>query len=88
MSVLIFRKIKSVRLNGYTMFYWCAKPKSRIIMFSQLELRVIKNSLKDKLAQETVSLQKLGEDSDDYMEKANDLMVIDALISKVEQSLF
>lgn len=56
-------------------------------MFSQLELRVIKNSLKDKLDKDTVNLKKLDEDSDDYMEKANDLMVIDALISKVEQSL-
>ncbi|WP_179078349.1 hypothetical protein [Colwellia sp. UCD-KL20] len=57
-------------------------------MFSQLELRIIKKSLKDKLDKETVSLQKLDEDSDDYMEKANDLMVIDTLISKVEQLLF
>ncbi|GAA6173249.1 hypothetical protein NBRC116592_29190 [Colwellia sp. KU-HH00111] len=56
-------------------------------MFSQLELRVIKKSLKDKLDKETLDLKKLDEDSDDYMEKANDLMVIDALISKVEQSL-
>jgi hypothetical protein len=56
-------------------------------MFSQLELRVIKNSLKDKLNKETVCLQKLDEDSDDYMEKANDLMVIDTLLSKVKQSL-
>lgn len=55
-------------------------------MFSQLELRVIRNSLKDKLDEETIDLQKLDEDSDEYMEKANDLMVIDALISKVEQS--
>ncbi len=56
-------------------------------MFSQLELRVIKKLLKDKLDKETLDLKKLDEDSDDYMEKANDLMVIDALISKVEQSL-
>jgi len=56
-------------------------------MFSKLELRVIKSSLKNKLDKETKILNSLDEDSDEYMEMANDLMVVDALISKVEDLL-
>ena len=55
-------------------------------MFSQLELRLIKSTLKDRVEKETVELKQLDEDSDEYMEKANDLMVLDALISKIEKS--
>ncbi len=57
-----------------------------IIMFSQLELRLIKSTLKDRVEKETVELKQLDEDSDEYMEKANDLMVLDTLISKIEKS--
>ncbi|MCF7498947.1 hypothetical protein [Pseudoalteromonas sp. L1] len=55
-------------------------------MFSQLELRLIKSTLKDRAEKETVELKHLDEDSDEYMEKANDLMVLDTLISKIEKS--
>ncbi|WOC24944.1 hypothetical protein LY624_09965 [Pseudoalteromonas sp. N1230-9] len=51
-------------------------------MFSQLELRLIKSTLKDRVEKETVELKQL----DEYMEKANDLMVLDTLISKIEKS--
>ncbi len=55
-------------------------------MFSQLELRLIKSTLKYRVEKETVELKQLDEDSDEYMEKANDLMVLDTLISKIEKS--
>nr|WP_193987452.1 hypothetical protein [Lelliottia steviae] len=55
-------------------------------MFSQLELRLIKSTLKDRVEKETVEFKQLDEDSDEYMEKANDLMVLDTLISKIEKS--
>ncbi|WP_409423258.1 MULTISPECIES: hypothetical protein [unclassified Pseudoalteromonas] len=55
-------------------------------MFSQLELRVIKSTLKSRAEKETVELKELDEDSDEYMEKANDLMVLDTLISKIDKS--
>lgn len=55
-------------------------------MFSQLELRLIKNTLKSRVEKETVELKQLDEDSDEYMEKANDLMVLDTLISKIDKS--
>lgn len=57
-----------------------------IIMFSQLELRLVKSTLKDRVEKETVELKQLDEDSDEYMEKTNDLMVLDTLISKIEKS--
>ncbi|MEI8668859.1 hypothetical protein WNY98_06420 [Pseudoalteromonas sp. AS71] len=55
-------------------------------MFSQLELRLIKSTLKSRVEKETVELKQLDEDSDEYMEKANDLMVLDTLISKIDNS--
>ena len=55
-------------------------------MFSQLELRVIKSTLKSRAEKETLELKELDEDSDEYMEKANDLMVLDTLISKIDNS--
>jgi|GEM_PF-2211848 len=55
-------------------------------MFSQLELRLIKSTLKNRVEKETVELKQLDEDSDEYMEKANDLMVLDTLISKIDKS--
>ena len=55
-------------------------------MFSQLELRLIKSTLKDRVEKETVELKQLDEDSDEYMERANDLMVLDTLISKIDNS--
>jgi len=55
-------------------------------MFSQLELRLIKSTLKSRVENETLELKELDEDSDEYMEKANDLMVLDTLISKIDKS--
>jgi len=55
-------------------------------MFSQLELRLIKSTLKSRIEKETTELKQLDEDSDEYMEKANDLMVLDTLISKIDKS--
>jgi hypothetical protein len=55
-------------------------------MFSQLELRLIKSTLKSRVEKETVELKQLDEDSDEYMERANDLMVLDTLISKIDKS--
>ncbi|MDN3393709.1 MULTISPECIES: hypothetical protein [unclassified Pseudoalteromonas] len=55
-------------------------------MFLQLELRLIKSTLKSRVEKETVELKQLDEDSDEYMEKANDLMVLDTLISKIDKS--
>tara|TARA_B100001059_G_scaffold98985_1_gene98605 strand:+ start:39 stop:212 length:174 start_codon:yes stop_codon:yes gene_type:complete len=55
-------------------------------MFSQLELRLIKSTLKSRVENETLELKELDEDSDEYMEKANDLMVLDTLISKFDKS--
>ncbi|WP_225305763.1 hypothetical protein [Pseudoalteromonas sp. TAB23] len=55
-------------------------------MFSQLELRLIKSTLKNRIEKETAELKLLDEDSDEYMEKANDLMVLDTLVSKIDNS--
>ncbi|WKD23798.1 hypothetical protein NDQ71_01480 [Pseudoalteromonas sp. KG3] len=55
-------------------------------MFSRLELRLIKSTLKSRIEKETTELKQLDEDSDEYMEKANDLMVLDALVSKIDNS--
>ena len=54
-------------------------------MFNEKELRYIKQCLKEKLEREHVLLSQLDEDSDEYVEKANDLMVLDSLIAKLSQ---
>ena len=54
-------------------------------MFNEKELRYIKLCLKEKLEREHVLLSQLDEDSDEYVEKANDLMVLDSLIAKLSQ---
>lgn len=54
-------------------------------MFSKLELRVIKNILKKRVEEETIELKQLDEDSDEYVEKANDLMLLDSLVSKIDK---
>jgi len=56
-----------------------------MIMFSKLELRLINNTLKKRIEEETLELKLLDEDSDEYVEKANDLMLLDSLVSKVEK---
>ncbi|MFD2097174.1 hypothetical protein ACFSJ3_14355 [Corallincola platygyrae] len=54
-------------------------------MFSPSEKRLIQQILKAHLASATKELKKLNEDSDEYMEKANGLMVVDSLIAKLER---
>ena len=54
-------------------------------MFNEKELRYIKQCLKEKLEREHALLSQLDEDSDEYMEKANNLMVLDSLIAKLSQ---
>lgn len=54
-------------------------------MFSTVELRHIRLYLARQLAAERTALLKLDEDSDEYMEKANDLMVLDSIIAKIER---
>ena len=43
-------------------------------------------AFKSRVEKETVELKQLDEDSDEYMERANDLMVLDTLISKIDKS--
>jgi len=47
-----------------------------------IELRTLKFYLSKALENEKQALKKLDEDSDEYMELANDLMVLDVLVSK------
>lgn len=54
-------------------------------MFSTVELRYIKLCLKQKIDKEREALKKMDEDSDEYMEKANDLMVLDSIVAKIDQ---
>jgi hypothetical protein len=54
-------------------------------MFSTVELRYIKLCLKQKIDTEREELKKMDEDSDEYMEKANDLMVLDSIVAKIDQ---
>lgn len=54
-------------------------------MFSIVELRHIRLCLAKQLAAGRVELLKLDEDSDEYMEKANDLMVLDSIIAKIDR---
>ncbi|GAA5217142.1 hypothetical protein GCM10025776_20530 [Corallincola platygyrae] len=59
--------------------------QGRSEMFSPSEKRLIQQILKAHLASATKELKKLNEDSDEYMEKANGLMVVDSLIAKLER---
>lgn len=54
-------------------------------MFSTVELRHIRLCLTKQLDAGRVELLKLDEDSDEYMEKANDLMVLDSIIAKIDR---
>lgn len=56
-------------------------------MFSQTELRLMWKCVKTARDQGLAALSSLDEDSDEYVEKANDLMVLDTLLSKIEDSL-
>lgn len=51
-------------------------------MFDDKELRYIKIYLIEKYERDLVLLAKLDEDSDDYIELANDLMLLECLIFK------
>ncbi|WP_290612170.1 hypothetical protein [Arsukibacterium sp. UBA3155] len=54
-------------------------------MFSKVELRHIRLCLVRQIAVGRAELVKLDEDSDEYMEKANDLMVLDSIIAKIDR---
>ncbi|WP_290620490.1 MULTISPECIES: hypothetical protein [unclassified Arsukibacterium] len=54
-------------------------------MFSNVELRHIRLCLVRQIAAGRAELLKLDEDSDEYMEKANDLMVLDSIIAKIDR---
>jgi hypothetical protein len=54
-------------------------------MFSTVELRHIRLCLTKQLAAGRAELVKLDEDSDEYMEKTNDLMVLDSIIAKIDR---
>ncbi len=51
-------------------------------MFDDKELRYIKIYLIEKYERDLALLAKLDEDSDDYIELANDLMLLECLIFK------
>ncbi len=48
-----------------------------------VELRTLKFYLSRALENEKRSLKNLDEDTDEYMELANDLMILDVLVSKI-----
>ncbi|WP_372966700.1 hypothetical protein [Marinobacter sp.] len=54
-------------------------------MFSTVELRYIKQCLIQKIEKEREELKGMDEDSDEYMERANDLMVLDSIVAKIDQ---
>ncbi|GAB60718.1 hypothetical protein [Rheinheimera nanhaiensis] len=56
-------------------------------MFSTVELRHIRLCLSKQLAAQRAELLTLDEDSDEYMERANDLMVLDSIIAKIDREL-
>ena len=55
------------------------------VTFSAVELRYIRLCLVRQIAAGRAELLKLDEDSDEYMEKANDLMVLDSIIAKIDR---
>ena len=48
-----------------------------------VELRTLKYYLSKVYESEKVILKNIDEDSDEYMDLANDLMVLDTLVSKI-----
>ncbi|MEO0443476.1 MAG: hypothetical protein AAFZ92_07015 [Pseudomonadota bacterium] len=48
-----------------------------------IELRTLKYYLSKAYEAEKATLKNMEEDSDEYMELANDLMILDTLISKI-----
>ncbi|HGY9571216.1 TPA: hypothetical protein ACOJRH_004600 [Vibrio harveyi] len=64
------------------MDFKAALKQAWISMFDDKELRYIKIYLIEKYERDLVLLAKLDEDSDDYIELANDLMLLECLIFK------
>ncbi|GAA3563355.1 hypothetical protein [Marinobacter xestospongiae] len=54
-------------------------------MFSTVELRYIRQCLKQKIETEREELKGMDEDSDEYMGKANDLMALDSIVAKIDK---
>ena len=53
--------------------------------FTNDELNYIRLCLIQKIEKERQELKNMDEDGDEYMEKANDLMVLDSIVSKIDQ---
>ncbi|WP_101960451.1 hypothetical protein [Vibrio harveyi] len=64
------------------MDFKAALKQAWISMFDDKELRYIKIYLIEKYERDLTLLAKLDEDSDDYIELANDLMLLECLIFK------
>lgn len=64
------------------MDFKAALKQAWISMFDDKELRYIKIYLIEKYERDLALLTKLDEDSDDYIELANDLMLLECLIFK------
>lgn len=56
-----------------------------LTMFSTVELRYIRLCLKQKIETEREELKGMDEDSDEYMEKANDVMALDSIVAKIDK---
>lgn len=50
--------------------------------FEAIEKRMITYYLTQSIKQEKEKLKSMDEDTDEYMELANDLMVLDSIVSK------
>ena len=54
------------------------------VKLDAIELRMLQHYLAKIYDLEKASLKKMDEDSDQYMELANDLMVMDVILSKLK----
>ncbi len=54
-----------------------------LMKLDAVELRMLKYYLSRAYESEKATLKNMDEDSDEYMELANDLMVLDTLVSKI-----
>ncbi len=53
------------------------------VRLDAIELRTLQYYLSKAYEAEKSSLKSMDEDSDEYMELANDLMILDTLVSKI-----
>lgn len=57
------------------------------MQFTPKELRFLATLARKEIAEGRRRLQTMNEDTDEYMELANDLMVLDVLLSKWRQGI-